>query len=65
MKDKDLDRHIKTNAPKNIELTVQADANARLLNDFFPGNSVNEHKNLEIANEIVGGDEVKQQNDNL
>lgn len=65
MKNKQLHDHIKTNAPKNIELILQADANARLMNHFYPGDSVNEHKNLEIANEFISGDEIKQQNENL
>ncbi|MBM7584090.1 hypothetical protein JOC86_000627 [Bacillus pakistanensis] len=33
--------------------------------DPYPGDSVNEHKQLEIANEVIGKEEVKQQNENL
>lgn len=34
-------------------------------NEPYPGDSVNEHQDLEFANEIIGREEVKQQNDNL
>ncbi|RHW42212.1 hypothetical protein D1B31_06170 [Neobacillus notoginsengisoli] len=33
--------------------------------ESIPGNSVDEHKQLEEANVIMGGDEIKQQNENL
>jgi hypothetical protein len=31
----------------------------------IPGNSVDAHKELELANAILTGDEIKQQNENL
>ncbi|RIW28625.1 hypothetical protein D3H55_21420 [Bacillus salacetis] len=34
-------------------------------NEPYPGDSVNEHQDQEFANEIVGREEIKQQNDNL
>lgn len=33
--------------------------------ESIPGNSVDEHKQLEEANTLMGGDEIKQQNENL
>ncbi|WP_044022158.1 hypothetical protein [Bacillus sp. SG-1] len=35
------------------------------VNEPHPGDSVNEHQDLEFANEIIGREEIKQQNDNL
>lgn len=65
MKEKDFEKHTRTNAPKNIELTVQTDRKSRLINDVFPSNSIDEHKNIEIANEFIAEEEIKQQKDNL
>ncbi|EIJ78141.1 hypothetical protein PB1_11294 [Bacillus methanolicus PB1] len=53
-----------THAPKNHEFTIQTDdvfPNSK----NFPGDSVDNHKNLEVANMIVGGKEIGQQNENL
>jgi hypothetical protein len=53
-----------TNAPVNDQVGVQT-------GDIFPnsknipGDSVNKHKELELANTIITGDEIKQQNENL
>lgn len=53
-----------TPATDKREITIQTD-------DTFPnqksipGDSVDKHKNLEVANAIVGEGEVKQQNENL
>ncbi|WP_253701470.1 hypothetical protein [Bacillus sp. FJAT-27445] len=33
--------------------------------ESIPGNSVDEHKQLEEANTLLGGDEIRQQNENL
>lgn len=35
------------------------------VNEPHPGDSVNEHQDLEFANEIISREEIKQQNDNL
>ncbi|WP_409250926.1 hypothetical protein V1502_12230 [Bacillus sp. SCS-153A] len=35
------------------------------INEPYPGDSVNEHQDQEFANEIIGREEMKQQNDNL
>lgn len=32
---------------------------------YYPGGSVEEHKNIAEANTILTGDEIKQQNENL
>ena len=53
-----------TAAPKEQQMTIQNGAifpNKKNL----PGDSVNEHKNLEEANTILSGDEIRQQNENL
>ncbi|WP_421378660.1 hypothetical protein ACOJQI_13450 [Bacillus salacetis] len=34
-------------------------------NEPYPGDSVNEHQDLEFANEIIAREEIKQQNDSL
>lgn len=53
-----------TPSTKEKQFTIQTD-------DTFPnqksipGDSVDEHKNLETANAIISGDEIKQQNENL
>ncbi|WP_223703421.1 hypothetical protein [Sutcliffiella deserti] len=51
-------------ATKEPEITIQTDGtfpNAKSI----AGDSVDEHKNLEVANAIIAGDEIKQQNENL
>ncbi|WP_456274499.1 hypothetical protein [Bacillus sp. AK031] len=35
------------------------------VNEPYPGDSVNEHQDLEFANEIMAREEMKQQNDSL
>jgi hypothetical protein len=35
------------------------------LNEYAPGDSVNEHSDLEAANELIGRGEIGQQNENL
>jgi hypothetical protein len=53
-----------TNSPLKEQVTIQT-------GDLFPnakniaGNSVDKHKELESANAIISGDEIKQQNENL
>jgi hypothetical protein len=53
-----------TTAPKKTQITINNGA-------IFPnskniaGDSVDEHKFLEEANTIIGGDEIRQQNENL
>ncbi|PLR76670.1 hypothetical protein CU633_15085 [Bacillus sp. V3-13] len=53
-----------TYAPKETVITIQND-------DTFPnlkniaGDSVESHKDLEVANAIIGGEEIRQQNENL
>ncbi|MCP3742130.1 hypothetical protein [Rossellomorea sp. BNER] len=55
------------NETKDNEQIMAFSGNGAYLNfdDPYPGDSVNEHKQLEIANEVIGRDEIKQQNDNL
>jgi hypothetical protein len=35
------------------------------VNEPYPGDSVNEHQDLEFANEMIAREDIKQQNDNL
>ncbi|MGM0845254.1 MAG: hypothetical protein ACQEUT_09775 [Bacillota bacterium] len=35
------------------------------VNETYTGDSVNKHQDLEFANEVIGREEIKQQNDNL
>ncbi|MBD1381721.1 hypothetical protein [Metabacillus arenae] len=49
---------------KKTEITIQTDETYPNQRNIA-GNSVDEHKNLEIANAIISGDEIKQQNENL
>lgn len=53
-----------TTAPKQSTVTIQTD-NALPNLKSIPGDSVNEHKQLELSNAITAGDEIKQQNENL
>ncbi|MBO8176798.1 hypothetical protein [Aeribacillus pallidus] len=53
-----------TPAAKKEQITIQAyDPLEEPKN--IAGDSVDEHKNLEKANAIIGEDEIKQQNENL
>jgi hypothetical protein len=64
--DKKNRKEIETNAPKHEELSVQPTFSALSdTQETFPGDSVDEHKNLESANKAIGIDEVKQQFENL
>lgn len=51
-------------APKQTEITIQTDG-APPNRKVIAGDSVNEHKYQEVANAIIAGDEIKQQNENL
>lgn len=53
-----------TNAPKQPEISIQTDGTFPNKKNIA-GNSVNEHKHLEVANAILGGEEIRQQNENL
>ena len=53
-----------TTAPKKEQMTIENGSIFPNLKNVA-GNSVNEHKELEEANIIVTGDEIKQQNENL
>jgi hypothetical protein len=53
-----------TNAAKQNQVTIQNGGDFPNLKNF-PGDSVDEHKNQEVANQIITGDEIKQQNENL
>lgn len=51
-------------APKQETVTIQT-GSAGPNPKSIPGNSVNKHKQLELANAVIAGDEIKQQNENL
>jgi hypothetical protein len=53
-----------TNAPKKEQITLQTDGtfpNQKNIN----GDSVNEHKNIEVANSLIAEKEIGQQHENL
>jgi hypothetical protein len=52
-----------TNAPVNREFTIQMDAIPN--NKNIPGDSVDGHKSLEVANMMISEKEIGQQNENL
>jgi hypothetical protein len=56
--------HYLTNSPVKETVTVQS-GEAISISKNIPGDSVDEHKELELANAILTGDEIKQQNENL
>lgn len=59
----DKDQYL-TNSPARTQVSIQSNEaipNSRNL----PGDSVDAHKELELANAILTGDEIKQQNENL
>jgi hypothetical protein len=57
------DRYL-TNSPAREQVSVQS-SEALTNSKNIPGDSVAEHKELELANAILTGDEIKQQNENL
>jgi hypothetical protein len=53
-----------TNSPARAQVSIQSgEVNSNSKN--IPGDSVADHKELELANAILSGDEIKQQNENL
>jgi hypothetical protein len=53
-----------TNSPTSEQVTIQS-SEALPNSKNIPGNSIDAHKELELANAILTGDEIKQQNENL
>jgi len=53
-----------TNAARQNQVTIQNGGDFPNLKSI-PGDSVDEHKDQEVANQIITGDEIKQQNENL
>ncbi|MED4204015.1 hypothetical protein [Neobacillus mesonae] len=53
-----------TTAPKQQQITLNNGNSYPNLKNI-PGDSVDEHKQLEEANTIITGDEIRQQNENL
>lgn len=53
-----------TTAPNQPEFTNQTDKGFPNLKTV-PGRSIEEHRKIEFANEIIAGEEIKQQNENL
>ncbi|RXY99676.1 hypothetical protein [Fictibacillus sp. S7] len=57
-----------SNAPKEEEMTIAAGRSADHplgSEDYIAGDSVNEHKNLELVNLYLDEGEISQQNNNL
>lgn len=63
--DKKSREELKTQAPKEPEVGIEATGAYPDVNKAFPGDSVEEHKSIEQANHALGREEIKQQNDNL
>lgn len=57
-------REYATHAPKNPEVTIE-NGNRFPNKKTVPGNSVNEHEDLENANAIIAEGEIEQQRENL
>ncbi|MBU9723740.1 hypothetical protein [Bacillus alkalicola] len=56
-----------TDTPTEAEYTIRTDTSSRdplNTNQYYPGDSVNEHKNLEEANRDIAREEIRQQNEN-
>lgn len=53
-----------THAPKEEAITIDTDGRGPNLRNF-PGDSVDEHENLEAANAMIAEGEIGQQNENL
>ncbi|MFV8829221.1 hypothetical protein [Alkalihalobacterium sp. APHAB7] len=57
-----------TNTPEREEYTIRSDVSSyapQNSNPYYAGDSVNEHKEQEEANQGIAGEEIKQQNENL
>lgn len=57
------DEHYLTHAPKNEKVTVTTNNSYPNLKNY-PGDSVNEHEQLETANAIIAEGEIGQQREN-
>ncbi|APH04779.1 hypothetical protein A9C19_08485 [Bacillus weihaiensis] len=53
-----------TNSPRKKELTIQTDSSYPNLKNI-DGDSVDEHKNMEVANALLAHKEIAQQQENL
>jgi hypothetical protein len=53
-----------TNSPTSEQVTIQS-SEVFPNSKNIPGDSIDAHKELELANAILTGDEIKQQNENL
>jgi hypothetical protein len=58
------DLNYASTAPKKPTVTIQTDSSSPNPKSI-PGNSVNEHKQLELANALLAENEIGQQNENL
>lgn len=61
-------KDVLTDTPKSEEYTIRSDVNPKDLfhtTAYYAGDSVQGHKELEEANQIIGDEEIKQQNENL
>lgn len=59
----DKDQYL-TNSPARTQVSIQSSESIPNSKNI-PGDSVESHKELELANAILSGDEIKQQNENL
>lgn len=58
------DEEYLTQAAKGEQITIDTDGRSPNLKNY-PGDSVDEHEQLETANAIISGEEIRQQNENL
>jgi hypothetical protein len=59
------EQEVATDTPLNPGYTLGANAGVFSYHSAYPGDSVEEHKELETANRRIAEDELKQQRDNL
>ncbi|MBA4536501.1 hypothetical protein H1Z61_04900 [Bacillus aquiflavi] len=65
MEVKEKENSTLSNIPEEPKITIRTDVGTINKENYHHGNSVNKHKDLEYANELLGSDEIHQQNENL
>ncbi|MFC3882199.1 hypothetical protein ACFOU2_01120 [Bacillus songklensis] len=61
------EKEILTDTPLNPEISIRSDLNSENpfgSRSYYAGDSVDEHKKLEEANQYIAEEELQQQNDN-
>ncbi|TLS38164.1 hypothetical protein [Pseudalkalibacillus caeni] len=68
MKEREKEFDIITNTPLNPEMTMRTDLNSKNVfgtEEYYPGDSVEQHKYMEESNEYIAEKEIAQQRENL